>query len=81
VEEASIKRSGTRLIITGYTPRMLIQWAYDVRGGRLIGQSKWLDSARYDIVAQAPEQPRSGELQRMMQALLKERFGLVIHHE
>lgn len=81
VEEASIRRSGTRLTVSGYTPRMLIQWAWDVRGDRLIGQSRWLDSARYDIVAQAPEQPRSGELQRMMQSLLKERFGLVLHHE
>jgi uncharacterized protein (TIGR03435 family) len=79
--EASIKRSATRLTVLGYTPRMLIQWAYDVRDDRLIGQSKWLDSARYDIVALAPEQPRPGELQQMMQSLLKERFGLVIHHE
>src|SRR5580704_16752369 len=80
VDEASIRRSGTRLTIRGYTPRMLILWAYDVRDDRLIGQSKWLESARYDIVAQAPEQPRAGELQRMMQSLLKQRFGLVIHH-
>jgi uncharacterized protein (TIGR03435 family) len=79
--DASFKRSGTRLTIAGYTPRMLIEWAYDVRDDRLIGQSKWLDSAQYDIVAQAPEQPRFGELQMMMQSLLKERFGLVVHHE
>jgi uncharacterized protein (TIGR03435 family) len=79
--DASFKRSGTRLTITGYTPRMLIEWAYDIRNDRLIGQSKWLDSTRYDIVAQAPEQPRFGELQMMMQSLLKERFGLVVHHE
>jgi uncharacterized protein (TIGR03435 family) len=79
--DASIKRSGTRLTITGYTPRMLIKWAYDVRDDRLLGQSKWLDSAQYDILAEAPEQPRFGELQRMMLSLLKERFGIVIHHE
>ena len=80
-EEASIKRSGMRLTISGYTPRMLIECAFDVRDDRLLGRSKWLDSARYDIVAQTPEQPRFGELQLMMRSLLKERFGLVIHHE
>lgn len=51
---------------------MLIEWAYDIRDDRLIGQSKWLDSGQYDIVAQAPEQPRFGELQMMMRSLLKE---------
>lgn len=80
-EEAAIQRSGMRLTITGYTPRMLIEWAYDVRDDRLLGRSKWLDSARYDIVAQASEQPQFGELQLMMRSLLNERFGLVIHHE
>jgi len=77
----SINRTGTRLTIAGYSPRMLIAWAYDVRDDRLIGESKWLDAARYDIVAKAPELPALGQLQLMMQSLLAERFGLVIHHE
>ena len=60
---------------------MLVEWAYDVRADRLLGKSKWLDSARYDLVAQTQELPRFGELQLMMQALLNARFGLVIHRE
>jgi uncharacterized protein (TIGR03435 family) len=79
--QASIDRSGNRLTVAGYTPRMLIQWAYDLRDDQLVGQSKALDATRFDVVAQTAEQPPRGGLQRMMQSLLKERFGLVTHPE
>src|SRR5262249_45485156 len=64
-----------------------IRWAWDVRDDRLVDRSKGLESASYDVVAQAPEVPerpqpgRPGQLQLMMQSLLQERFGLALHHE
>jgi len=79
--QGAIQRSGTRLVFTGYTPRMLILWAFDIREDRLIARSKWLDAVRYDVVAQAPAEPRRGELQLMTQSLLADRFGLVFHRE
>jgi uncharacterized protein (TIGR03435 family) len=71
----------TELTITGYSPRMLIAWAYDVRDDRLIGKSKWLDAVPYDIIAKPAEAPGFGELQLMMESLLQARFGLAVHHE
>jgi uncharacterized protein (TIGR03435 family) len=81
-ERMSITRSGYRLTITNYSLQMLILWAFDIRNDRLFGKPKWLDSVRYDIVAQGPpEPPVVGRLQKMMQSLLADRFKLAVHHE
>ena len=79
--QGAIKPSGKRLFITGYTPRMLILWVFDVREDRLIGRSKWLDVIRYDLIVQAPTEPQRGQLQLMMQSLLVDRFALLFHLE
>ncbi len=85
----AIRRSGHRIATTSTSLLFLITWAYDVHSDRLYGKPNWLDSVRYDIVANAsrddPPAPRlpgqPSELQRMMQALLAERFKLAIHRE
>jgi uncharacterized protein (TIGR03435 family) len=78
----SIMRSGNRLTFSNYSVEMLILWGYDIRSERLLGKPKGLDSARYDIVAVAPAGPAvAGRLNLMMQALLAERFRLVVHKE
>jgi uncharacterized protein (TIGR03435 family) len=85
----AFKRSGNHIATTSTSIEWLITWAYDVPSDRIYGKPRWLDAARYDIVANAPEnwkQPdrRPGEithLQLMMQSLLRERFQLAIHSE
>ena len=85
----AIRRSGYRIATTSTSLQFLITWAYDVHSDRLYGKPNWLDSVRYDIVANAPQDnppaPRRPgqptELQVMMQALLAERFRLIIHRE
>jgi uncharacterized protein (TIGR03435 family) len=86
----SIRRSGHRIATTSTSLLFLITWAYDVHSDRLYGKPNWLDSARYDVIANAPlvDRPAAprlpghpSELQRMMQALLADRFKLVIHRE
>ena len=86
----SIRRSGYRITTTSTSLEFLITWAYDVHRDRLLGKPSWLDSVRYDVTANAPQGNRSAplrlpgqptELQQMMQALLAERFKLVIHRE
>jgi bla regulator protein blaR1 len=43
---------------------------------------KWVQTDRYEIHARAGEQnPTKDQMRLMMQALLKERFGLVVHYE
>ena len=86
----AIRRSGYHLATTNTSLLFLITWAYDVHSDHVYGQPKWLDSVRYDVVANAPQDRRPAppqppgqpsELQQMMQALLAERFKLALHRE
>ena len=86
---SGIRRSGYRIAFSNSSLLFLITWAYDIQSDRLYSQPKWLDSVRYDIVGNAPAEslnvrPRLGQIgpfQRMMQALLAERFKLAVHRE
>ena len=86
----AINRSGYHLATTSTSLLFLITWAYDVHSDHVYGQPKWLDSVRYDIVANASEDTRPAParraggptvLQQMMQSLLAERFQLGLHRE
>ena len=79
----SIQRLPGGRLVTSNTPlTMLIQWAYQLDEGRLLGAPAGFNSLRFDVVAKAPEQePAAGRMQLMMRALLAERFKLVVHHE
>ena len=86
----AIRRSGYRIVTTNTSLLFLITWAYDVHRDRIYGKPNWLDSVRYDVIANAAQDDRpappqlSGqptELQQMMQTLLADRFKLVIHRE
>jgi uncharacterized protein (TIGR03435 family) len=83
----AIRRSGHQLVTTGTSLEFLITWAYDVHSERLQNKPKWLDAVRYDVIANAPLGPlpakpgEPGTLQKMMQALLAERFKLALHRE
>ena len=46
-----------------------------------INAPDWLSTARYDIVANVPSGASNEQVRLMWQSLLKERFGLVAHHE
>jgi uncharacterized protein (TIGR03435 family) len=79
----SIQRLPGGRLVTSNTPLpMLIQWAYQLDEGRLLGVPAGFGSLRFDVVAKAPEpEPVAGRMQLMMRALLAERFKLVVHHE
>ena len=85
-----IRRSGHQIATHGTSLLFLITWAYGIQRDRVYGNPKWLDSVRYDIAANAPDdkpfrsprmpgQPTA--LQQMMQQLLADRFKLIIHHD
>ncbi|MGO9231746.1 MAG: TIGR03435 family protein [Bryobacteraceae bacterium] len=88
-EPMAIHRSGYRLATSATSLEFLITWAYDIHSDRLYGKPKWLDSVRYDIVANAPEGSQAAArvpgqptlLQQMMQTLLADRFQLAVHRE
>ena len=79
----SLQRQPGGRLVTSNTPlTFLINWAFSLDDGRLVGAPKGADSTRFDIVAKAAaENPGPGQLQMMMRALLAERFGLVVHTE
>jgi uncharacterized protein (TIGR03435 family) len=87
----AIRRSGYRIATTSTSLLFLITWAYDVHSDLVFGKPAWLDSIRYDIVANAPHDDRSAgpaplaaqptDFKKLMQALLAERFHLVLRRE
>jgi uncharacterized protein (TIGR03435 family) len=79
---------GGRLVVTNQPLRRLILFAFSVQPQQVAGGPSWLDTDRFDIVAQAegdlsPTPPGGppGPPQLMMQRLLAERFGLAVHNE
>ena len=79
----SMQRLPGGRFVTSNTPlTMLINWAFNLDDGRLVGAPTGAEGARFDIVAKAPvENPAPGQMQLMMQTLLAERFKLLVHRE
>jgi uncharacterized protein (TIGR03435 family) len=59
----------------------LVLGAYQINADQLIGGPSWLTSPGWDIDATFPVSTSNEQRQQMMQALLMERFGLVVHRE
>jgi uncharacterized protein (TIGR03435 family) len=79
---------GGRAVVTNSLLRPLIETAYALLPQQLVGGPEWLDSDRFDIVAQASENLTGsvpggppGRAQLMLQRLLAERFNLSVHTE
>jgi uncharacterized protein (TIGR03435 family) len=77
---------------TSVTLRMLIRTAYGVEDSQIFGAPNWLNSEKYDIEARMDsavadglrklsEDQRNVERRRMLQALLGDRFKLMLHRE
>jgi uncharacterized protein (TIGR03435 family) len=75
--------SGSRLTLVALSLTNLIADAYHRERYQISGAQAWMDSERYDILANAPGEvapsPENGRL--MLQALLADRFHLQIHME
>jgi uncharacterized protein (TIGR03435 family) len=72
---------GTRYDIRRATMVDLISTAYGVDGDKVAGGPSWLDTDRFDIIAKAPNSTSPETLKLMLQALLAERFKLVVHKD
>jgi uncharacterized protein (TIGR03435 family) len=102
-EVASVKpnHSGTQMVrisntpgrfsVVNLSPRMLIEFAYNIKDPQLSGGPSWIDSERYDIDATTADTPddlrREGReifndrRRQMLQALLADRFKLTLARE
>jgi uncharacterized protein (TIGR03435 family) len=82
---------GGRFNATNATLRMLIRNSYGVQDSQIVGGPTWMNSDRFNVVAkgevgQSPAFPVAqvggpSRLQLMMQALLADRFKVVVHKE
>ncbi|MGC2697382.1 MAG: TIGR03435 family protein [Candidatus Angelobacter sp.] len=63
------------------TLRKIIAAAYNVDDALVTGGPVWLDSDRFDIVAQAPSTASQADRLAMLQALLADRFKLAVRHD
>lgn len=75
---------GTGTFVTGNTTVSdLVRFAYELNPKQVAGGLPWLDTDKFDIVAEAGGQSRvsSKELEIMVQSLLKDRFKVTFHRE
>jgi uncharacterized protein (TIGR03435 family) len=59
----------------------LLRMAYGVDAKRILGGPSWLELDRFDIRAKVPNGTTATTVKPMLQALLAERFGLVVHND
>jgi bla regulator protein blaR1 len=69
-----------RIAWTRAALRNILMTAYDVQTFQIIAPD-WLSTARYDIAANVPAGAAKEQVTVMWQNLLKDRFGLALHHE
>jgi len=59
----------------------LIGFAWGVDTYRVIGGPDWMDRDHFDVIAKVPADTKTASLRLMLQALLAERFKLVVHKD
>ncbi len=79
--DGSITATRGNLTMTNLTLASCIQWAYEIREFQISGGPAWISSERYDISAKAAGPVGDGEMRKMLQAILVERFHLRLRHE
>lgn len=91
-EVASVKPSPTPPTHRAYTMndstvdlgaiplKILIQLAYKVDAYQVVAPD-WMSTTRFDVLAKLPTGANKTQIPEMLQALLADRFGLVVHRE
>jgi uncharacterized protein (TIGR03435 family) len=69
-----------RIVYSGVPLTMILVRAFGM-GAREISGPEWLETQKYDIEAKILPGTTPEQFQTMLQNLLKERFGLVVHRE
>jgi uncharacterized protein (TIGR03435 family) len=91
-QQVTFRYTPDGMIAKNMTLQLLIRTAYGVYDSQIVGAPNWLDATEYDIEAKTDDSEaetlqRLGvaeaklERQHMLQALLADRFKLIVHHE
>jgi uncharacterized protein (TIGR03435 family) len=75
-----VRIDGAQVHLAGFPLREYLARAYRVRLSQVIGP-EWMSSARFDLDAKLPEGSLPSQVSEMLQALLRDRFGLKQHRE
>ncbi len=75
----SVSRTPARINFQAATVEEIIAFAYGFPVNRIEGRPQWVKEDPYDISATSSSPTSLAEQKRMLQALLAERFGLVVH--
>jgi uncharacterized protein (TIGR03435 family) len=78
--EGGVLRAG-RYEIRYATMLDLIKTAYGVDADTVFGGPSWLETDRFDVIAKAPANTAPETVKLMLQALLADRFKLVVHKD
>src|SRR4051794_33928733 len=79
---AGMKIDGARVDIGNFSLAQLIAKAYDIKAYQLQGPSWMVPTAqRFDVIANLPAGATKEQVPEMLQALLADRFKLVVHKE
>jgi uncharacterized protein (TIGR03435 family) len=70
---------GGRFAARGYTLKLLIQQAYEIKGFQVLGGPGWLDTDRYDVQARGRANATRHEVNLMLRKVLADRFALKLH--
>ncbi len=70
---------GGRYDLRNATMLDMISIAYGVEGDKILGGPNWLEVDRFDVSAKAPTSTPPETVNLMLQALLADRFKLVVH--
>ena len=79
-ERAGIEEDQSFVKIDNLSLRVLIGMAWRVKAFQIAGPA-WLDADTFDIVAKPPPGYQRDQLPGLLEALLIERFKVVVHHE
>jgi uncharacterized protein (TIGR03435 family) len=72
---------GDRYILRNATLVDLIATAYGVDNDKVVGGPAWLEKDRFDVVAKTVPSASPDSIKLMLQALLADRFKLVVHND
>jgi uncharacterized protein (TIGR03435 family) len=78
---AIVQPSPNRFYRANITLQNLINYAYDMRGFRIIGGPDWVTSDRWEVSAKADTAVAPAEMPRLVQRVLADRFALKVHSE
>jgi uncharacterized protein (TIGR03435 family) len=77
----AVLRTSGRYEFMNATMVDLIRTAYNVDADKVLSGPRWLETDRFDIIAQAPPKTSPDTARLMLQALLADRFKLVLHKD